>query len=74
MARDKDTRKPETIIADLRRQLRDSHEVGLRAREEAMSWRGRATKAEQEAADWRKRYDLLLARIPLAQLPPADPA
>jgi 16S rRNA G966 N2-methylase RsmD len=31
---------------------------------ELASYRGRATKAESEAADWRKRFDILLARDP----------
>jgi FtsZ-binding cell division protein ZapB len=34
------------------------------ARIAAEAYRARATKAEQEAADWRKRFDALLLRIP----------
>ena len=30
--------------------------------------RGQATKAQQEAAEWRKRFDDLLARVPLKPL------
>jgi hypothetical protein len=38
----------------------DSYE----ARKEAAGYRARATKAEQEVAEWKARFDALLARTP----------
>lgn len=43
-----------------RRLMKDMHSV-VRERD---SYRIRATKAEQELAEWKKRFDLLLARTP----------
>ena len=40
-----------------------------RLRLEMVEARGRETKALQEAAEWRKRFDALLERVPLANLP-----
>ncbi len=68
MPRDIDKRKPSTIIAELRRHLKDSHDSGMRSRNEASEFRSRAIMAEQEAAEWKRRFEQLLARIPLASL------
>lgn len=49
--------------SDLRAANKRAHELqGL-----AESYRLRATKAEQEAAEWKKRFDALLARTPPLQ-------
>lgn len=39
--------------------LREQHE---RVKVELTGYRARATKAETEAAEWRKRFDMLLAK------------
>jgi molecular chaperone GrpE (heat shock protein) len=53
-----------TIIATLKRQLREDEASVSRLSAECHSWRNRATKAEQEAAEWKKRFDILLSREP----------
>jgi uncharacterized coiled-coil DUF342 family protein len=70
-------RKPETIIRELKRQVRDLEErlsvwyaEVKRYENEAQKRRGEATQAKQEAAEWRGRFDKLLARVPLAALKP----
>ena len=56
-------RSDRTIMRELRKALHGAN-VDLSAiRTEVSAWRGRATKAEQEATDWRKRFDALLARV-----------
>jgi chromosome segregation ATPase len=58
------SRKPsaETELRHVKRQLK-AHDTALKeTRIQLNEYRGRATKAESEAADWRKRFDLLLAR------------
>ena len=72
MAGPVDKRKPATIIAELRRHLKDSHEVGMRSRNSEIEFERRAHAAEREALAWKKRYDDLLARIPFAPLPKVE--
>lgn len=51
-----------TLLRRVRREwnvLRDAHKIVLNERD---MYRTRATKAEQEAAEWKKRFDLLLIR------------
>ena len=43
-------------------------ELANAARTEAHILRGQLTKAQQDAAEWRKRFDDLLARVPLKQI------
>ena len=60
-------RKPsaETELRYYKRQLAESEgkrrELGLSEER----WRGRATRAEQEAAEWKRRFDLLLSKCGL---------
>lgn len=49
-----------TARADLRRTQAELHRANLAANE----YRIRATKAEQEAAEWKSRFDKLLDREP----------
>ena len=39
----------------------------LKAERERDIWRGRATKAEQEAQEWKARFDLLLSKAELVK-------
>jgi FtsZ-binding cell division protein ZapB len=54
----------ETQLKNLRRLHNELQRELNTARIAADAYRARATKAEQEAADWRKRFDALLAREP----------
>jgi hypothetical protein len=60
------SKKPsvETELKTVKRMLRDMTERETRAVNTCELYRQRATKAEQEAAEWRRRFDLLLARTP----------
>lgn len=58
----KDTRKPQTVIAELRRWLGDCQKSNQRLTEQVNEARGRATRAEQEAAEWKRRFDTLLTK------------
>lgn len=62
-------RKP-SPATELRQLKRAFKEVGLAlvsAKATAEQYRVRATKAEQEAKEWKQRFDTLLANIPAAQ-------
>lgn len=50
----------ETQLRTARRLLRDATIELATARKQRDEYRARATKAEQEAAEWRKRFDRLL--------------
>lgn len=67
-----DTRKPATIIAELKRQKKDLIATANNAlrdlqfsHREREQYRARASKAEQECAEWKRRFDQLLAREPI---------
>lgn len=53
-----------TQIRTLKRQLLDTEKCLGAIRTEASNYRTRATKAEQELAEWKQRFDLLLSRTP----------
>lgn len=53
-----------TLLRTARSDMRQLSSDLARAQNEANNWRIRATKAEQEAAEWRKRFDALLLRVP----------
>ena len=66
-------RKPQTVIAELKRenrillrQLAQKQAAGCAAVGQTMAAEARATKAEQDVAEWKRRFDELLARVPLA--------
>lgn len=54
--------KPETEIRNLKRELRTTGEDYRVLRVERDAYRSRATKAEQDAAEWKKRFDELLSK------------
>lgn len=54
--------KDETLIRNLKRDLRETDARAFRLAIERDTYRERATKAEQEAAEWRRRFDALLAK------------
>lgn len=61
-------RKPETIIRELKREMRQLC-VGMdNAHRENETLRRRATKAEQDAAEWKRRFDALLERSPVVRV------
>ena len=59
-------RKPsvETQLGLTRSELKRSMVDRLNLTNEVAGYRRRATKAEQECAEWKARFDLLLARTP----------
>lgn len=69
-----DKRKPETIIRELRREIRrlesracKTEADRLRLHREIEPWHARARTAEQEVAEWKRRFDLLLSRTPAGE-------
>ena len=64
-----DKRKPETIMAEQRSIIKMLRIEAAGLGGTCSDFRARATRAEQEAAEWKKRFDALLARVPLAALP-----
>lgn len=53
-----------TVIANLRRSLREETARTQSAITEREAYRARATRAEQEVAEWKARFDKLLERTP----------
>lgn len=51
-----------TQIRTLRAELKRAHNETLAARNQCAEYRARATRAEQEAAEWKARFDILLRR------------
>lgn len=67
-----DATKVTRLRRDLRyaeRNLRIERERANTALRGQLIYRERATKAEQEVADWKRRFDALLARTPDAGSP-----
>lgn len=56
-----------TQITSLRRQLREAERDMRTVESQRDVYRTRATKAEQEAAEWKARFDILLSRDPKGQ-------
>lgn len=58
------SRKPsaETELRNVKRELKRAREACADMRAELDGFRARATRAEQEAAEWRRRFDLLLEK------------
>jgi uncharacterized coiled-coil DUF342 family protein len=54
--------KDATIIRNLKREAKERHQDLSRVLIERDRYRERATKAEQEAAEWKRRFDALLAK------------
>lgn len=54
----------ETQLRRVRSDLRAAEKSARENMELAAQYRLRATKAEQELAEWKRRFDLLLARAP----------
>ncbi len=54
--------KAETQIRNLRREMKEEHRRCVEATKERDIYRSRATKAEQEGAEWKARFDVLLRR------------
>jgi chromosome segregation ATPase len=57
-------RKPsaETELRRANKQLSEFNKLVMTLKVELSNYRIRATKAETEAADWRKRFDMLLSK------------
>lgn len=56
-----------TIIANLRRMLREEQTTRAQMQEQRDVYRARATVAEQAVAEWKSRFDKLLERTPKDQ-------
>jgi len=59
-------RSTETEHRELRRRFADLQDDSIELRRERDLYRARATKAEQDCAEWKKRFDEALLRIPKA--------
>ena len=59
-----DNRKPETIIRELKRHACQLAEGMNKVMRENDAWKRRALQAETDCAEWKRRFDLLLARTP----------
>lgn len=57
-------RKPETIVRELRRDLKRALKETGEFSKESAHFRGRATRAEMECSEWKRRFDALLERTP----------
>lgn len=55
---------PETEVRYLRAELRREQKLHGHTKMDRDGYRTRATKAEQECAEWKRRFDVLLARTP----------
>jgi hypothetical protein len=53
----------ETQLRSARTDLRRLTLELAQANQRTEQWRGRATKAEQEAAEWKGRFDILLRNV-----------
>jgi hypothetical protein len=55
-----------TLIANLRRELKQARTSLSNRTQDCDHYRRRAAQAEKELAEWKLRFDLLLARTPQA--------
>jgi hypothetical protein len=57
-----------------RREQRSTHQRWVETLNDRDAFRSRATKAEQDAAEWKRRFDVLLARarVDIAPEVPAE--
>lgn len=67
-----DRRKPETIIRELKRHAKQLAEGMSKVQRESETLRARALRAEAGCAEWKGRFDLLLAHTPEAFPPRAE--
>jgi len=56
----------ETLLRSALRELKQMREAHGNVYRELQVYRGRCTKAEQEAAEWKARFDLLLSKCKLS--------
>ncbi len=61
-------RRLRTLIRALRKKAFDADSRAVHVAGDRDNYRARATRAEQEVAEWRKRFDLLLAAVKPASL------
>lgn len=54
-----------TELRSLRKEVREARDQIRRMDAERGVQRGQLTKAQQEIAEWKRRFDLLLTRIPM---------
>jgi len=73
MKKAKRERKPVTIIADLKRQLKEAQRERRMYHDEAYALRTRAQRAEEECREWKARFDALLERTPVLPVPQVKP-
>ena len=53
----------ETELRSVKRHNKELQEALIEARGEAANYRQRATRAETDAAEWKRRFDLLLSKL-----------
>jgi len=53
-----------TTIKNLRRELRRANDCANERVNAAIALRGQLTRAQQEVAEWKKRFDALLSKMP----------
>jgi hypothetical protein len=53
---------PETQLRTMRALLKRTQSDLATAKQQASEYRARATKAEQDATEWKQRFDILLRR------------
>lgn len=58
-----------TQIRSLKSQVKEVFEDKQAAEKARDIWRARATKAEEEAAEWKARFDLLLSKAGVIEPP-----
>lgn len=63
---------PQTEIRNLRREVRRLRDDLAREKTTAEAYRRRATIAEQDAAEWRRRFDSLLSKCGIEKEPSRD--
>jgi len=57
-----------TLYRNALRELKHLRKEYAESRSEAIGYRIRASKAEDEVAEWEKRFDALLARTPKVEV------
>ena len=57
-------RSPQTEIRELKSTLKKAQDAYLETQRECYAAKARALKAETELAEWKQRFDALLARTP----------
>lgn len=63
---------PETELRNLRRKLRETVSLKDQYQREAMVLRGQPNKAQAETGEWKRRFDMLLAKAKSFDVPTTE--